>query len=321
MKKFSAFLTICCIAFLLPSYLAKAQTTEQSDSSAASIADSLVNYAHRYLGVPYRLGAKGPSSFDCSGFTRFVYDRFGYNLPASSASQFTEGRQVTGSFSELQKGDVLVFASRHSYSTPGHVAIYIGPDDNGDGFNFIHASVRDGITVNNIKDSYYSTRFLGARRFLPDIVSRPDSVLSNPDSLCIPGTQPDTARLEDSAKYIVLREDGSWAYVKRGNLVAPGADDKILLSPDGSWLDLPDSENKIPDVRPEKPAASAGTASKNTSASQNVSKPKAVYHTIKSGDTLSGIAARYHSSVRTLCRLNGLSEKSILKIGKKIRVK
>jgi murein DD-endopeptidase MepM/ murein hydrolase activator NlpD len=46
---------------------------------------------------------------------------------------------------------------------------------------------------------------------------------------------------------------------------------------------------------------------------------KAKYHTIKSGDTLSGIAARYHTSVSKLCRLNNISSKTILRIGRKIR--
>lgn len=46
-----------------------------------------------------------------------------------------------------------------------------------------------------------------------------------------------------------------------------------------------------------------------------------VWHTIKSGDTLSGIARKYHTTVSTLCRLNGISTRTILKIGRKLRVK
>lgn len=45
------------------------------------------------------------------------------------------------------------------------------------------------------------------------------------------------------------------------------------------------------------------------------------YHTIRSGDTLSRIAAKYHTTVRTLCRLNGIKETTTLHIGRKIRVK
>ena len=44
------------------------------------------------------------------------------------------------------------------------------------------------------------------------------------------------------------------------------------------------------------------------------------YHTIRKGDTLGKIAKNYHTSVSTLCRLNGISANSILRIGKRLRV-
>ena len=47
----------------------------------------------------------------------------------------------------------------------------------------------------------------------------------------------------------------------------------------------------------------------------------AQYHKVRQGDTLSGIARRYHTSVRTLCRLNHIKETSILRLGQKIRVR
>lgn len=47
----------------------------------------------------------------------------------------------------------------------------------------------------------------------------------------------------------------------------------------------------------------------------------AQYHKIKQGDTLSGIAKRYRTSVKALCRLNGIKESTILQLGKKIRVR
>ena len=47
----------------------------------------------------------------------------------------------------------------------------------------------------------------------------------------------------------------------------------------------------------------------------------AKYHTVRQGDTLSGIAKRYGTSVRNLCRINGIKETTILQIGRKIRVR
>lgn len=45
------------------------------------------------------------------------------------------------------------------------------------------------------------------------------------------------------------------------------------------------------------------------------------WYTIKSGDTLGGIAIRNNTTVKELCRLNGITTKTVLKIGRKIRVR
>ena len=45
------------------------------------------------------------------------------------------------------------------------------------------------------------------------------------------------------------------------------------------------------------------------------------WYKVKSGDTLSGIAKRYHTSVKRLCQLNKIKETSVLRIGQRIRVR
>ena len=45
------------------------------------------------------------------------------------------------------------------------------------------------------------------------------------------------------------------------------------------------------------------------------------WHKVKSGDTLSGIAKKYGTSVRTICRLNNIRETKLLQIGQKLRVR
>jgi len=45
------------------------------------------------------------------------------------------------------------------------------------------------------------------------------------------------------------------------------------------------------------------------------------YHTVRSGDTLSSIARKYHTSVKELCRLNNIKETAILQVGKRLRVR
>jgi len=48
---------------------------------------------------------------------------------------------------------------------------------------------------------------------------------------------------------------------------------------------------------------------------------KIKFHTVRKGDTLSGIAVKYGTSVSTLCKINGITQKKILRVGTKIRVK
>ncbi len=48
---------------------------------------------------------------------------------------------------------------------------------------------------------------------------------------------------------------------------------------------------------------------------------KVAYHSIRSGDTLSGISRRYGISISTLCRLNGISTRTTLRVGQRLRIR
>lgn len=48
---------------------------------------------------------------------------------------------------------------------------------------------------------------------------------------------------------------------------------------------------------------------------------KQVYHKIRSGDTLGGLAVRYGTTVTKICRLNGISSNTTLRIGRTLRIK
>ncbi len=78
-----------------------------------------VREAYRKLGSPYSWGASGPSSFDCSGLTMWVWGKAGVSLPHSSQAQYSSGRHV--SRGDLQPGDLVFFGSPIH-----HVGIYIG---------------------------------------------------------------------------------------------------------------------------------------------------------------------------------------------------
>ena len=116
---------------------------------------SLIQTALACRGTSYRRGGTSRGGFDCSGFTRYVYAKYGVSLPHSSAAQAGKGAAVAKS--DLQPGDLVFFqTSRRGIS---HVGIYIG------GGNVVHAASRGrGVTVDSINSSYYAPRYRGARR-------------------------------------------------------------------------------------------------------------------------------------------------------------
>ncbi|WP_229680569.1 C40 family peptidase [Saccharopolyspora thermophila] len=85
--------------------------------SGAAIA--AVNAALSKQGSAYVWGAKGPSTFDCSGLTYWAYKQAGVTIGGSTKTQVTQGRAVSAS--QLKPGDLIFY-----YSPVSHVAMYIG---------------------------------------------------------------------------------------------------------------------------------------------------------------------------------------------------
>lgn len=148
----------------IPGKSAKKSTEE---ASGKTLGDKVVAYARKFLGTPYKLGASGPSRFDCSGYTTYVYKHFGYKITPFTGAQFKEGRPVHG-YADLQKGDLVFFGKRGSVRDIGHVGIVVSVDYNRGSFRFIHASTSGGVTESESTQAYYMMRYIGARRILPD---------------------------------------------------------------------------------------------------------------------------------------------------------
>ncbi|MGW1678992.1 NlpC/P60 family protein [Saccharopolyspora sp. NPDC002376] len=93
--------------------------TDVGSIAGAGAAIQAVNAALGKQGSPYVWGAKGPSSFDCSGLTYWAYKQAGVSLGGSTKTQVNQGRSVSAS--QLKPGDLIFY-----YSPVSHVAIYIG---------------------------------------------------------------------------------------------------------------------------------------------------------------------------------------------------
>ena len=115
----------------------------------------LLESVDEWYGVRYRTGGNTKSGVDCSGFTVAVYSAvFGIMLPRVSREQYRISRKI--STTELQQGD-LVFFNTNGRGV-SHVGVYLGNN------KFIHASVSRGVMVNDLFESYYLKRFVGAGR-------------------------------------------------------------------------------------------------------------------------------------------------------------
>lgn len=165
MRRFRTYLFLALLMLAFP-FVAEAQD-EQVPSVQVVTGDDVVAYARQFKGRPYKLGAAGPSAFDCSSYTRYVYKHFGYDITALSRVQFREGRPVE-SYSDLQKGDLVFFGKKGSVRNIGHVGIVVSVDREKGSFTFIHASVSKGVVEQTSSHPYFMMRYMGARRLLPD---------------------------------------------------------------------------------------------------------------------------------------------------------
>lgn len=88
---------------------------------------AVVKEAEKHLGKPYEWGATGPSSFDCSGLTQYVYRQaLGIEISRTTYTQIARGDEVKLGSEPLEPGDLLFFG-------PDHVGIYVGNN------KYIHA--------------------------------------------------------------------------------------------------------------------------------------------------------------------------------------
>lgn len=126
---------------------------------ARDVASEMVMTAMNFLGVPYRRGgSSADEGFDCSGFTRHVFEHsLGLLLPRRADQQAQDSSLAKVQREELRPGDLVFFNTmRRAFS---HVGIYVG-----DG-KFIHSPRAGGeVRIEDMRQAYWAKRFNGARR-------------------------------------------------------------------------------------------------------------------------------------------------------------
>ncbi len=292
--------------------------------------DSIINFGKLFLNTPYRYGSPGTSSFDCSGFTSYVYRNFGYNLKRSSAEQAEQFEPVQPE--ELKTGDLVYFSGRSRSKRVGHVGIVVSKNDNGT-FDFIHAAVRKGVTISNSDEAYYSKRFVKANRvvgFDPFSVVRSaatDNISSNLNE------EPIAPIVNNSnVQRIKKRIPAEYHRVKRGETLSSIAQKYGMSIAElkeknrikGSKLSLKqqlkvkDEENLMV-IEPAKVLAENTKSELQAAKKQQTAENASPVHTVKSGETLFSIAKANNTTVAELKKLNDLSNGKI-RLGQELKL-
>jgi len=140
---------------------AKPQNNAWIAPSNALLAErvSYIDFAKTYLGTPYVWSGDAPTGFDCSGFTSYVFNHFGKQIPRVSKDQFAQSQKIDSS--EAMIGDLVFFGLNNVVS---HVGILV--NEAGKPKRMIHSSSSKGVSFQDIEGSkYYTNRLIGFGRY------------------------------------------------------------------------------------------------------------------------------------------------------------
>ena len=110
-----------------------------------------------WKGVSYKVGGKTKSGIDCSAFVMNFYDKnFNFILPRTTSEKLKLGEKIKNK-NELKSGDLVFFKTGRG-PTGHHVGIYYK-----DGL-FLHVSSSNGVMYSSLNDSYWSRKYMFAKR-------------------------------------------------------------------------------------------------------------------------------------------------------------
>ena len=301
--------------------------TKSAPMLSAVTPDSILNYGKLFLNTPYRYGASGTEHFDCSGFTSYVFGNFGYHLDRSSAEQANQFPSVEKS--QIKPGDLVFFNGRRRNGRVGHVGIVVNSKENGE-FDFMHASVKEGVIVSSSTEEYYVKRFVKAARvFCSDSIPKllTSNVYVNSVENGVKTVVEKVKKLIPARYHIVKAGDNLSTIALKYGIAVSQLKKQNKLKKDHLALKqrlLIEKEREITVVEKVPVKNSVALAA-------DTIKPKPVLnnnllstsnHKVKNGESLFSIAKQFDVSVDDLKELNQLKDVRIfpgqvIKIGRK----
>ncbi|GAY72124.1 C40 family peptidase [Lentilactobacillus kosonis] len=139
-----ALFTLLTAGFFSIEASAKAKADIDTSSTDNITYSQIYTTAKSKLGSPYIWGATGPTGFDCSGFTSYVYKQSGVTIARTAQAQYNTNKHVA--YKNIQKGDLVFFGG--NAASISHVGMYIG------GGKMIDAQNR-GVITENVKAPWW----------------------------------------------------------------------------------------------------------------------------------------------------------------------
>ena len=115
---------LCTTILLAAAFAGAGRTAAPAQAATPTLGQRAVAEAAKHLNAPYQWAAAGPTRFDCSGLTMYVFSRLGRSLPHMASAQYDAVAHI--SRAQLAAGD-LVFTIRGG--NIGHVGIYAGGNE------------------------------------------------------------------------------------------------------------------------------------------------------------------------------------------------
>ena len=146
----------------VPNGYASTTTSYHSGMSNPEKLEYAIYLAQSAMGCPYVYGATGPSKFDCSGLTCYIFKAIGVSLKRTAYNQgYDDSYEKIEGWKNLKRGDVVFFNTISDSDLSDHAGVYLG-----DGY-FIHASSgAHKVVVSNLSTGFYGRVFSWGRRIL-----------------------------------------------------------------------------------------------------------------------------------------------------------
>lgn len=169
--KRSALIFICASSLIITSCSSNKEVASSSSNKATATnsrkahrkeVNKVIKTAYKYTGTPYKYGGNDKKGIDCSGLVVNSYKVAGKELPRNTSLLIKAGTEVP--IKDIQKGDLLFFATDKGSRKINHVGIVTKVIDPPNEVLFLHSTNKAGVIEDKLGVKYNRESFVKAIR-------------------------------------------------------------------------------------------------------------------------------------------------------------